>query len=190
MKELDLQQLEEQIRIDFEIVRDEIIENEEGIAANLAELDIIHTIINSRGTPLMKFTPEGGLAIRLTNDTGADTFKGAVVETSASVASAFDLVGIGDPDPIGIVYDDGIADGALCWVVISGIAEVFYVGSTSLHQFARVTVGGDVGAAAGKAIAEAVPTPPFATDKHFQEIGHLIEARTGAGLAKTVIHFN
>jgi len=33
MKELDLQQLEEQIRIDFEIVRDEIIENENDISS-------------------------------------------------------------------------------------------------------------------------------------------------------------
>jgi len=29
-----------------------------------------------------------------------------------------------------------------------------------------------------------------ASDKHFAEVGHLLESRTGPGLAKTLIHFN
>ncbi|MCK5612882.1 hypothetical protein KAR91_64005 [Candidatus Pacearchaeota archaeon] len=142
------------------------------------------------GGKSITITPEGGLAYWMINKTGAPSFKGAVLETHASVANAFDLAGVGDPDPIGIIYDDGIADGELCRVVFSGKAEVFYVGSVTLHYFARVTVSADTDDEAGKAIAEAVPTSPFSTDKHFQEIGHVLEARTGAGLALTNLHFN
>lgn len=138
----------------------------------------------------VEITPEGGLAFWMINDTGTNSFKGAVIEASSFVANAFDLISVDDPDPMGIVYDDGIADGELCRVIFSGKAEVFFVGSVSLHQFARVTVAADIGAENGKAIAEAFPVPPFASNKHFQEIGHTLESRTGAGLALTNLHFN
>ena len=92
-------------------------------------------------------------------------------------------------DPIGAFLESGVPDGEEAWIVVSGIAKVYYIGSTTHGQFCRVLVAAD-GGSAGQAIAEAVPTPPFATDKHFQEIGHCIESRTGAGLAKTVLHFN
>jgi len=42
----------------------------------------------------------------------------------------------------------------------------------------------------GQAKSEAVPTSPFATDKHFSEIGHVLESRTGEGLAKVYLDFN
>ncbi|KKL90587.1 hypothetical protein LCGC14_1903210 [marine sediment metagenome] len=35
-----------------------------------------------------------------------------------------------------------------------------------------------------------IPTSQFATDKHFMEIGHILENTGGAGLARTVLHFN
>lgn len=138
----------------------------------------------------IKLTPEGGLAVRRTNKTGSNSIQGYVVETDASIANAVDLVGVGDPDPIGVFYESGIADGEEAWVVVSGIADVHYVGNTTLNDFSRVTVTADTGDAPGKAISEAKPTAPFSTDKHFQEIGHVLEARVGEGLAKTILHFN
>ena len=42
----------------------------------------------------------------------------------------------------------------------------------------------------GQALSEALAAPPFATDKHFYEIGHVLESRVGAGLAKCILHFN
>jgi len=42
----------------------------------------------------------------------------------------------------------------------------------------------------GNAIAGAFPTSPFATDKHFQELGHSMQSRTGAGLARVNLRFN
>ena len=141
------------------------------------------------GSPV-ELTEDGGVAVWITNDTGAVSFKGAVLEASVAVDNAMSLLGIDDPDPVCICFDGGIANGDLMRVVFSGRAYVFYVGSTTRHQFARNTVAADVGAEAGKAIAEAVPVPPFSTDKHFMEIGHLVESRVGAGLALTMLHFN
>ena len=95
------------------------------------------------------------------------------------------------PNPIGIIYDDGIADGLEVWVVISGIADVYFVGNTTRGDIARGFLTAD-GASyvSGQALSEAYPTSPFASDKHFYEIGHVLESRTGAGLAKCILHFN
>ena len=142
------------------------------------------------GGRAVEITAEGGLAVWVINDTGAPSFKGAVLEASSAVANAMKLLSIDDADPLSICYDGGVANGDWMRVVFSGKAEVFYVGSTTLHYFGRNTVAADTGAEAGKAIAETVPTPPFSTDKHFMEIGHLLEARVGAGLALTMLHFN
>lgn len=137
-----------------------------------------------------KVTRHGGFAVKVINDTGAVSVEGTVVETSSSISNGVSLVGIGDPDPIGIVLDSGVPDGEEMWITTNGLAKVFYIGSVTIHYFARVTVSGDTGNEAGKLIAEPVPSPPFASDKHFQECGHVKESRVGAGLALTYVHFN
>lgn len=136
-------------------------------------------------------TAEGGYAIKLTNKTGNDSVKGYLLDTHHSVDNAVALVGLNMPDCIGVFYESGIADGSEAWVVVAGIADVYYIGSTTNGHYARMSRddGGESGVI-GQAISEAIPSTPFATDKHFQEIGHVLEARTGAGLAKTVLHFN
>jgi len=95
------------------------------------------------------------------------------------------------PNPIGVIYEDGIADGEKVWVVIQGIAEVLFGNAPTAGLFARGFLTAD-GASyvAGKALCEAVPTSPFASDKHFYEIGHVLETRNDAGLARTILHFN
>jgi hypothetical protein len=134
------------------------------------------------------FTPEGGIAISLINDTGATSIKGYIVKASTSIDEGAEYSPGGNPGPIGIVYN-ATPSGSYMWVVISGIAEVYYSGNVTRGTFARTSTVAE-GLGAGIAVSEALPTPPFATDKHFQEIGHPIESRTGAGLAKTVLHFN
>lgn len=115
--------------------------------------------------------------------------KGNVVTTGSAAMSVI-KVPIDVPNAIGVFYESGIADGAYAWVVVSGIADVYFIGNTTIGQLARTGLSADTGEVAGQAIAEAVPTPPFATDKHFCEIGHILESRVGAGLAKVVLHFN
>jgi len=137
----------------------------------------------------VRITPEGGIAIKLTNKSGANSTKGYLVHPSSTVDNAVDLVPLDEPDIIGVFYEDGIADGEEAWVVISGIADVYYFGGSVREELARMGQTAD-GGSAGEAISDVLPSPPFATDKHFQEIGHVIENRVGNGLAKTVLHFN
>lgn len=138
-----------------------------------------------------KLTDEGGLAVLLTNDTGAPSVKGEVVTASASVNNGVTKIVKDVPNPIGVFLDSGVANGQPAWVVVSGIASVYFVGNTTRDHIARGFLTSD-GASyvAGQALSEAVPTSPFATDKHFYELGHVLESRTGAGLAKTNLHFN
>lgn len=135
-------------------------------------------------------TPDGGLAIRVINKTGAASFKGALITPISTTDMGVGLAQIDGANCTGIVYEDGIADGEYMTVVILGIAYVFFVGDSVRGHLARICATGDSGAANGKAISEVFPTSPFATDKHFQEVGHVIEARTGAGLARCMVHFN
>lgn len=140
------------------------------------------------------FTPIGGIAISLVNSTGAESVQGTLIKADAAVDSAFDLVTVDAPDILGVVYGDldgnQVADGVVCWVVIGGIAKVKFQAATTRGHIARMTVAGDADDAAGIAISEAYPTSPFATDKHFQECGHVLETIGGAGLALCAVHFN
>lgn len=136
-------------------------------------------------------TPEGGIYVTLINKTGAASVKGTVVAAHATVDGAVKKIEVDVPDPIGVIYDDGVPDGFPVRVVISGIAEVLFIGNTTRGHLARGFLTAD-GASyvAGQALSEAVPGSPFSDDKHFYEIGHLLQSRTGAGLAKCMLHFN
>lgn len=140
----------------------------------------------------VKITPEGGLAVKMTNKTGGASVKGTLVRpyTATAINSAVTKIVVDIPDPIGVIYDDGVADGSEVWVVVSGIAQVLFIGNTSLDGLVRWFLTADAWYISGYALWEALPSSPFATDKHFYEIGHCIEARTWAGLAKCVLHFN
>jgi hypothetical protein len=151
-----------------------------------------NTKIDSTGITSKKWkdTPEGGRAIKIVNRTGAASVKGYMVHPSPSYDTSCTLSIVDVPDPIGVVYDSGVANGSEMWVVTNGIADVYFIGSATRGHIARGFVTGDAGYVAGQALSEAVPSPPFATDKHFYEIGHVIQSRTGAGLARCVLHQN
>ena len=133
----------------------------------------------------------GGFMIKVTNKTGGASVKGEVVTPSSATDNAVIKIVKDVPNPIGVFYESGVADGSEAWVVVAGIADVYFVGNTTRGQLARGFLTAD-GASyvIGQALAEAVPTPPFDSDKHFYEIGHILESRTGAGLAKCILHFN
>jgi len=150
----------------------------------------VWSAMNDAFSPKVKMTPEGGIAIKVTNKTGGASVKGYCVTTSDGTNNAVKLVPIDEPDCIGVFYESGIADAADAWVVIAGIADVYFWGNTTRGQLARTGLAADTGEVAGQAMAEAIPTSPFNVDKHFCEIGHVLESRTGAGLAKVVLHFN
>lgn len=137
----------------------------------------------------IELTPEGGVAIWMENQTGGTSTKGYIVEPASSADNAVKYTTDGDVDPIGIVYDAGVAIGDKMRVIVSGLAEVYYGVAVTRGTFSRVPVVAD-GLTVGQAMNEPLPTSPFATDKHFQEIGHPMETTAGAGLALTMLHFN
>ncbi|MFW9872130.1 MAG: hypothetical protein ACFFG0_03435 [Candidatus Thorarchaeota archaeon] len=137
-------------------------------------------------------TEDGGIAIKLTNKTGGNSIKGYLVSVydATAIDNAVALSAVDEPDCIGVFYEAGIADGSEAWVVISGIADVYFANDSTRGHIARVMVAADDNDTAGMAQSEALPSSPFATDKHFQEIGHVLESRGTAGLAKCLLHFN
>jgi len=137
-----------------------------------------------------KITPEGGYAIKLINQTGGVSVKGYAVTPSDTVDNAARLIVVDVPNPIGIVYESGVAVGQPMWVVVSGIAEAYFQNAPTRAYLARGFVTGDTGYVSGQIKSEAVPTSPFATDKHFYELGHILETKGAPGLAKMVLHFN
>jgi hypothetical protein len=133
-------------------------------------------------------TVEGGIAIKLLNNTGATLLRGYLVSVDSSGDGRVKLTPIDVPDSIGVVYQD-IPNGQSGWIVVSGMAYVIYANNATRGQFARSCKTGDAGAAAGKSFSEAVPTPPT-SDTHFFENGHVLESKVAGQLVLTALHFN
>lgn len=134
-------------------------------------------------------TNERGIQVRVTNKTGGTATKGYAVEPYPSADNAVQYAAINEPDPIGIVYEAAAADAEM-WIWIAGIVEVYVNASATRGQFVRVPATGDSVTTSGTLTNEAQPSSPFATDKHFQEVGHVMKDRTGAGLTLVVLHWN
>ena len=140
--------------------------------------------------PSLHFTEEQGLAIELINKTGTTSVKGTVVQASSAMNESFESQADQD-DNIGVVYQNGIADGERCLIVIAGIAQVLLENSTASVRgnwvFAS-TVDGRANAT--------LTTPPGGGipehDEHFKEIGHCVESKDAGTdvLAKIILHFN
>ena len=137
-------------------------------------------------TEKCRLTPEGGIAIQLTNKTGAASVKGSVVRADTSTDNAFILLDAGGQEPIGVVYESGIADGSECWVIIAGRVQILLQDSTASTRGNWVEASATT---AGRADAtNAAPVPAT----HWKEIGHCMETKTGGTnvLAYCIIHFN
>lgn len=129
-------------------------------------------------------SPIGGHLIKLTNKTGGNTVKGqlVVVYSATAVDDAFATAGVSSANVVGIVYEAGIADGSEAWIITGGIADVLMDGGGSARGD-RIISSATAGSADVWNVGGAVAT-------HFQEIGHCTETRSGAGLARVVLHFN
>ena len=138
----------------------------------------------------IKFTPLGGLAVKLTNKTGANTIKGTLVEPHDTLASSVKVAEADCYDYIGVILDSGDPDGSECWVVVTGIVEVLLKDSTEAIAHAWVKTSD----AAGRVDATAAAPSggfPAATNAHFREVGHNLSGAVGAGtdvLIKVLIH--
>jgi hypothetical protein len=134
-----------------------------------------------------KLTPIGGIAIKLTNKTGANSVAGGLVVASTGTDDAVMTGGTLEDETIGVFLEDGVSDGSEAWVVVSGIADVLFddnVGTTRGYWCSA-------GTTAGTANISATVTPA----RHFEEIGHCIETVAAGGIgtnikARCVLHFN
>lgn len=159
----------------------------------LPDGSIVNALPINIGTTQNNFmvTPEGGYAIKMVNKTGSNSVKGSVVSVSSTTDVAFKLQE-NEFDAFGIVYDNGIADGQECYVVIAGVAQVLLKDSTAS------TRGNWVVAADTDGRANATQPTPFPNNTlgehtlHFKEIGHCLETKEAGTsvLAKCIIHFN
>lgn len=140
------------------------------------------------GNHKVMFTPEGGLAVKLINNTGRNSIKGLLVEASSAINEAVVAAGVSSYDPIGAMYENGIPNGQPVWVVVAGVAQVLLEdGTTATRGYwaATPTVTGgraDITTAA----------PPGLVLQHFREIGHGLETVASGTdvLAKIMMHFN
>jgi len=136
-------------------------------------------------------TPLGGICIRLLNKTGAASVLGTVVQADTVNDNAFKVCDADGLMAIAVVYQAGVADGSLCWIVVDGIAQVLLKDATLSARGNWVYVS-DV---AGRANATLAAPPGGGIpelDIHMGEIGHCIESKAADTdvLAKIVVHFN
>jgi len=131
----------------------------------------------------IKTTAEGGLAVKLTNKTGAASIKGTIVGVDSAAGNAFDLTAIDANYNLGVVYESGVADGAECWVVVIGIAEVLMKNDATLGQQCRIPLSTDTGEVAGYAMADAQ-----AATASVYKIGDILETKTADTLCKVLLH--
>lgn len=175
---------------DMDLIKQDIEENTD-LIEQISQVSLIigETFLDT--VAKIKFTPEGGIAIKLTNNTGVPSVYGEVVEADTVDDFSFKVCD-GDCDhSVGAVYETGIADGEECWVVCALIAEVLLKDATASTKGFWVKTS-DV---AGRADATNANPPGGGVpelDDHMQEIGHCIESK-GADtdvLAKIIMHYN
>ena len=134
-----------------------------------------------------EYTGKTCIKQQLINDTGSPSVYGEIIIASTGADFAFDVAVIDSDHHIGSVYEGGVADGALCWIVIYGSAQVLLKNANAAtHGFWVYTA--DV---AGRVIMQANPPAPF-TKVHMQECGHCLQT-VGAGtnvLCEIDVHLN
>lgn len=133
--------------------------------------------------PNIKLTAEGGLAVKMTNESGAVTVKGQIVSHKGTVARAFDLTPVDATHILGVVYESGIADAAECWVVVSGIAQVLMKNAATMGHICRIPLNTDEGEAAGYAMDASQ-----SSTASVYKIGDVLETADAEVLCKVLLH--
>ena len=134
------------------------------------------------GNSYFKITPEGGFAVRLTNKSGAVTVKGQIVSHKGTVANAFDRTAVDAKHCLGVVYESGVEDGAQCWVVVAGIAQVLMKNAATMGHICRIpltTDNGEAGYAMDAAQSDSASV---------YKIGDVLETAAAEELCKVLLH--
>jgi len=136
------------------------------------------------GNSYFKITPEGGFAVRLTNMSGEVSVQGQIVSHKGTVANAFGLTAVDANHCLGVVYESGVEDGAQCWVVVAGIAQVLMKNAATMGHICRIPLNGDAGKAAGYAM-----DAEQSSSASVYKIGDVLETTANAEvLCKVLLH--
>ena len=100
--------------------------------ADTRNVEVSASFINGK----IRMTPEGGLAVKLTNHSGATTVHGSAVALASAHDDSFVLTSAYTDHGVGFLYGSGVTNGNDAWVVIAGLAEAI------LQANKAVSVGG------------------------------------------------
>ena len=150
----------------------------------LATVGLVKSLVVGGGG-LSGFTPEGGLYVTYTNNTGTASVKGTVVVASTTINRAVSIAPANSDMPIGVIYDNGVANGQPVKVIVCGNAE------TLLKNGQAASRGFWCGVADVAGRMHQQSSPPSTTE-HSREVGHCLQT-VAAGVDKLAligVHFN
>jgi hypothetical protein len=89
-------------------------------------------------------TPEGGVAVKVINKTGASSVKGHLVSVHASTAFAVTKTAVDATTVLAVMYSNGVADGGEVWVVMEGAADIAFHDNVGVKgNYVRAPAAGD-----------------------------------------------
>ena len=150
----------------------------------LATVGLVESMV-SGGGGATGFTIEGGLYVTLINGTGAASVKGTVVVASTAIDKAVRIAPANSDMPMGVIYDNGVANGGNVKVVVCGNAE------TLLKNGQAASRGFWCGISDVAGRMYQVVNPPSTTE-HNRELGHSLETKASGTnvLALVNLHWN
>lgn len=131
----------------------------------------------------IKMTPEGGLAIYVTNKTGAPSVQGTIVSIKSGVDMCAELTPVDATHCLGVVYNAGVADNEYMWVVIAGLVDVLMKNNSTAGHICRIPLNTDDGEAAGYAMDASQ-----STSASVYKIGDILESKNAETLCTILIH--
>ena len=145
-------------------------------------LEYLNSVIANNGNGI---STDGGYYITLINKTGANSVKGTIVIASTTTDNAIDIAPTNSDSPIGVILEDGVPDGSLVKVVISGKAYALLENGESSTRGYWCQVSSTQ---AGRMSQLVNPDPTT----HWTELGHSLESKTAGTnvLSLVILHFN
>ena len=134
------------------------------------------------GNSYCKITAEGGLAIQVTNKTGAPSVQGTIVSIKSGDDMCAELTPVDATHCLGVVYNAGVPDNEYMWVVIAGLADVLMKNASTAGHICRIPLNTDEGEAAGYAM-----DAEQSTSASVYKIGDILESKDAEVLCRVLL---
>lgn len=136
------------------------------------------------GSPANGITPEGGLYGTYINNTGADSVKGTIVQISTDKDNAVEIATADSAVPIGVIYEDGAANGSPVKVVVYGKAQVLL--NNNMDSYRGYWCG--ISDTPGRMIQSTAGPETLVELK--RQIGHSLESKSGGTDILALVQLN